>query len=425
MKQRFSSLSEIEEFLNSIPKFSSSGKSAANFNLNRMVAFCAKMGNPEKQFKSIHVAGTNGKGTVCRMFASVYRSAGFKTGLYTSPHLLSVQERFRVDEYEISEVQLLEFFRQFGQHINDAGYTFFEITTAIAFWFFAREGVEIAIIETGLGGRLDATNVIKPELSVITSIGFDHTDILGNTLASIAFEKGGIIKEGKPVILGHLQKEAKDVLVEIAKCRSSDVFTSDELRAKYHHSSIKLETKNGLLSIPYAGKKIDALNAAIVYRGVQQLSEQLKVSQEDFVRGIEHVRQYYPLNASFEQLKPDKQWFFDGAHNSDATKILTEHLLTYAPAEKWTVVLSFMNDKLTDEVAHIWSSFPNLFLWQMKGERAADAVKMLHFFPHATLLKTDQIKMDNLFETELVIFSGSFYFYHVVSSWMGTKSNSL
>ncbi|MCC5942755.1 MAG: hypothetical protein JJU37_14530 [Balneolaceae bacterium] len=424
MDSAFTTVEDVEKYLNSIPKFSNSGKSASNFNLYRMVAFCSEMGNPEKKFRSVHVAGTNGKGTVCRMFSSVYRTAGYKTGLYTSPHLLRVQERFRVDDYEISADQLLEFFRLFGRHIEDSAYTFFEITTAVAFWYFAREGVDIAIIETGLGGRLDATNVINSEISVITSIGMDHTDILGNTLASIAFEKGGIIKENKPVIIGELQKEAEDVLAEIAKKHRSDLIRATDLSPELIDKTVTLSTTTGSLSIQLDGKKIDAMNVAMVYQGVQILEDLFPVTLNEFTKGIEVLRKNYPVNASFEQLTPEKKWYFDGAHNFDATKLLTEHLFSVAPADEWSVVLSFSKDKLSPEVGGLWSDFPNLFVWQMEGERAASAEEMIHLFPHATVIHPDEKKVTNLFETELVIFSGSFYFYHVVSSWMGTKSNS-
>ncbi len=425
MSLNFSTAEEVEQYLNTIPKFSSSGKSASNFNLSRMNRFCAEMGHPEKKFKTIHIAGTNGKGTVCRMFASVYRSAGYKTALYTSPHLLRVHERFNVDGYEISNEQLIEFFRSYGDHIKKEQYTFFEITTAIAFWYFAKEEVDVAIIETGLGGRLDATNVIDSELAVITSIGFDHTDILGNTLSEIAYEKAGIIKKNKPVIVGNLEKEAESVIDIVARKKNSDVIRVTGLNPALSEGTIHLYPEGEKLSISFNGKEVDAINAAIVLRGVKQLMHTLPVTHTQFVGGIEKFKVNYPLNASFQQLKPDTSWYFDGAHNADATRFLINHLLSIAPAEEWTVVLSYMKDKLSQEIGEIWADFPNLFIFEMEGERSAKLAEMQALFPHAKYLDLSEKLTANLFETELVIFSGSFYFYKAVSNWMGTETNSL
>ena len=425
MSLNFSTAEEVEQYLNTIPKFSSSGKSASNFDLSRMKQFCSEMGNPEKKFKSIHVAGTNGKGTVCRMFASVYRTAGYKTGLYTSPHLLRVHERFKVDGYEISDEQLLEFFRRYGDHIKKEQYTFFEITTAIALWYFAKEEVDIAIIETGLGGRLDATNVIFSELAVITSIGLDHTDILGNTLSEIALEKAGIIKKNKPVIIGNLKKEAENVICDVARKNDSEKICVEDLNPKLSDEFIHLYSDGEELTISYKGKGVDAVNSAIVLQGVKQLKDTLPVTPLQFVGGIENFKVNYPLNASFQQLKPNTSWYFDGAHNADATRLLIKHMHSIAPAEEWTVVLSYMKDKLSQEIGEFWADFPNLFIFEMEGERSAKLAEMQALFPHAKFLDINENQTANLFETELVIFSGSFYFYKAVSDWMGTETNSL
>ena len=190
----FNSINDVYKWLNEIPMFGKTGASAANFSLRSIRRFCAELGNPQDTYPTIHVAGTNGKGTTCQMLASVCQSAGYKTGLYTSPHLLDYRERFRVNAAQITEQDLLRFFRRFDELLKRYSLTYFEISTAIAFWFFEQQKVDIAIIETGLGGRLDATNIITPEVSVITSVGLDHTDILGDSLGKIAKEKGGIIK---------------------------------------------------------------------------------------------------------------------------------------------------------------------------------------------------------------------------------------
>ncbi|MGK7389609.1 MAG: bifunctional folylpolyglutamate synthase/dihydrofolate synthase, partial [Candidatus Cyclobacteriaceae bacterium M2_1C_046] len=190
----FNSIESVNSYLESIPKFQTSGKSAANFDLDHFKKFCNELGNPESKYPTIHVAGTNGKGSTCQILASIYQRAGYRVGMYTSPHLLNFSERFKINGIEISDAKLVEFFNAFESQLKKNGLSYFEISTAIAFWYFASQQVDLAIIEVGLGGRLDATNIIKPEVSVITNISLDHTDILGDSVNEIAREKAGIIK---------------------------------------------------------------------------------------------------------------------------------------------------------------------------------------------------------------------------------------
>ena len=207
MPKEFSHIKDVERYLLTLPKFSMVGAKAANFSLKKVKNFLQELGNPHKNFPSIHVAGTNGKGTVCHLLEATYRRAGYKTGLFTSPHLISFNERFRILGKPISDKKLLAFFAQVSSLLDTYNLTYFELSTVIAFTLFDHEFVDIAIIETGLGGRLDATNVLLPLLSVITSISYDHTDILGENLASIAWEKAGIIKKKVPCIVGKVPDE--------------------------------------------------------------------------------------------------------------------------------------------------------------------------------------------------------------------------
>jgi dihydrofolate synthase / folylpolyglutamate synthase len=421
MEKEFHTIEDIERFLNTIPMFGKSGSSAANFNLERMKGFCEFMGNPEQQFSSVHVAGTNGKGTVCRMLASVYQKAGYKTGLYTSPHLTDVRERFQIDASQIGTESLLQFFNTFARHIKDAGYTYFEITTAVAFWYFATEQTDIAMIETGLGGRLDATNVIQPELSVITSVGLDHTDLLGNTFEKIAFEKGGIIKKGKPVVIGNLTNEAETVIRNIAIALQSRVVKAAECNPVIEDGFIRLNNVQPPVRIsnPVA-KNTDALNAAIAYKSVEELYGRFPVSKEEFINGISERDNIFPVTGTFEKLISGRDWFFDGGHNPEAVFHITETMKRIAPPESWSVVLSFMADKVNRDVAAQWNPFPNLYVYQMNSPRAASLALMKRFFPGAKTISQENDILSNQFKTELVIFSGSFYFYNEVSKWMGT-----
>ena len=194
----------LDYLFTKLPLFSRIGAAAYKEDLDNTIRLCEFLGNPHTKFKSIHIAGTNGKGSVSHMLAAIFQTAGYKTGLYTSPHLKDFRERIKVDGEMISENFVIDFTEKIKPLIIEIEPSFFEITVAMAFDYFEKEKVDIAIIETGLGGRLDSTNIITPELSVITNIGMDHMNLLGDSLEKIAFEKAGIIKQGVPVVIGEV-----------------------------------------------------------------------------------------------------------------------------------------------------------------------------------------------------------------------------
>lgn len=418
----FSSDAAIEEWLLSIPKFSEQGASAANFQLERMVRFCEIMDNPQKEYKTLHVAGTNGKGTVCRMLASVFQSAGHRTGLYTSPHLVDMRERFRVNSIQMESGVLTEFFRTYGEHITRSEYTFFELTTAIAFWYFKRMEVEVAIIETGLGGRLDATNVIQPELSVITSISMDHMDVLGDTLEEIAAEKAGIIKKATPVVTGNIRPEAERVIRAIAERNHSPFFTlSDRVSGTDKEQSLRNDIEATFGERP---KLTDMQNAELIILSSKILKERFSVQRYQILDGFRQMKQRYPRTASFEKLVDDQNWFFDGAHNIESTEILIRQMISIAPSSNWIVVLSFMADKLSPAISKQWQSFEQVWLWSQRSGRAASAEVLKHYFPQGKLLTENPEELIAEIDRKLVIFSGSFYFYSIVRDWLQSKSAS-
>lgn len=212
----------IEYLYARLPLFSRIGAAALKPSLQNTIALCTALGNPEQKIKTIHVAGTNGKGSVSHMLAAVLQTAGYKTGLYTSPHLYDFRERIRINGQRIPEDDVINFTQSVQPLIEQLEPSFFELTVAMAFQFFAENRVDIAVIEVGLGGRLDSTNVIVPEVSVITNIGWDHMNLLGDTLPLIAAEKGGIIKEGIPVVIGEHGPETDTVFREkAARCNAS------------------------------------------------------------------------------------------------------------------------------------------------------------------------------------------------------------
>lgn len=219
----------IDYLYNRLPMFSKQGASAIKKDLVNIKKLCEALGNPHLQFKSIHVAGTNGKGSTSHMLAAVLQKAGYKTGLYTSPHLLDFRERIKINGEMISQEEVIDFVKEHKALFEEIEPSFFEVTVAMAFDYFAKQEVDFAVIETGLGGRLDSTNIIHPLLSVITNISPDHTAILGNTLPEIAREKAGIIKENSPVIISEKSDETAPVFEEIAKEKNSKLIFASSL----------------------------------------------------------------------------------------------------------------------------------------------------------------------------------------------------
>lgn len=425
MEQPFKNVDDVYRYLEQLPMFGNQGAAAVNYSLDRIREFCAGMNDPQNRCPVIHVAGTNGKGTVCRMLASVYQSAGYRTGLYTSPHLMDVKERFKINGEMIAEDQLLQFFRLYGQKAAERGLTYFELTTAIAFWYFSDMEVDVAIIETGLGGRLDATNIVQPVLSVITSIGLDHTDILGDTEAEIASEKAGITKPGVPVVTGDLSAQAFDVIQSKADAQSSALKHAMDLNPVYREDKIELTT--GGKRVTFASGSltgIDAVNAATVYSSVQVLNRLwlFAVSDEQFTDGMEQLSTRYPYHAHFEKLLDEYNWYFDGSHNLQAVKELLKQMDRIAPLNEWTLVLGMMADKLKPEISAEFSKCGSLFLYEMKPERAASIKLLMEHFPRGIALQQSDTLPKEWIKNQksaLVIFGGSFYFYSTVRRWMG------
>lgn len=386
--------------------FSDKGQSAANFSLDGIRKFCKQLGNPQDEFTSIHVAGTNGKGTTCRMLASVYQSAGYRTGLFTSPHLIHYRERMTVNSEWIQEKDLLRFFQSYDDLIRKMKPTFFELATAIGFWYFREERVDIAVIETGLGGRLDATNIIQPVASVITSVGLDHTEILGATIEEISREKAGIIKLKTPLVIGNLSVAA---LAEVERI-------ADQLDAPLIKSS-EISLGADLEKQPMVAK----INGRIVESVVDILSDKLPVSSQDLTDGFKKWMGRFPTGASFRRVLPDYPWYFDGAHNTDALKLLKQQMKEIAPLSSWSFVFAMMRDKLTSEVISELSEIGTIYYHPLKLKRAATENEVRNLLPNTKVLRADNSLPKSWVQknkSELVIFGGSFYFYTTLMQWI-------
>ncbi len=338
----------------------------AHFDLGRMRALLAILGNPERRYPVIHIAGTKGKGSVAALCASALRAAGYRTGLYTSPHLQDYTERIQVDGEAIPHADLVALVEEIKPAISQVPYlTTFEITTALGFLHFACRGVEAAVIEVGLGGRLDATNVVTPLVSVITSLSYDHTAVLGDTLAQIAAEKGGIIKPGRPVVSAPQDEEALDVLRRICTERDAPL-TLVGREVRYEALSHSLDgqslrvwnARNAALEvrIPLLGAH-QVLNAAVAAAALWTARrEGLALSEDAIRRGFATVK--WP--GRFEVVRREPPVVLDSAHNVDSARKLAQTVKEYFPG--WPVVLitGASEDKDIVQMLMIWNSLLDL-----------------------------------------------------------------
>lgn len=321
----------------------------ADFNLDRMFALMDALGNPQNAYPIIHVAGTKGKGSTSALCASALTAAGYKVGLYTSPHLEDYCERIQIDGSPLAHEQLVALVDAVKPAVaRTPKLTTFEITTAIGFLAFQRAGVDAAIVEVGLGGRLDATNVVTPRVSVITSLSMDHMAVLGDTLAKIAGEKGGIIKAGVPVVSSPQKEEAADVLLRVARDKGAPLSVVgrdvefDSLGSTLEGQSIRLTDVRRAtkldVRIPLLGTH-QMINAAAAYLALQ--TSGLSVSEEAIQKGFSQVK--WP--ARFEVARREPPVIFDSAHNDDSFARLRETLETYFPARPVYLILGASEDK--------------------------------------------------------------------------------
>jgi dihydrofolate synthase / folylpolyglutamate synthase len=297
--------------------------------LERIQGLLDRLGNPQEKFRSIHIAGTNGKGSTAAMLAAILKEAGHKTGLYTSPHLEDFCERVRVEQNQISPDEVLRHARHIRE-IEDDPLSFFELATAIGFLHFAESGVDVAVVETGLGGRLDATNVLTPVLSVITSIGKDHTAQLGETVEEIAFEKAGIIKPGVPVVVGQVPPEALEVIREQASVK----------KARFIPIVMDLIPPNIRIGLEGAHQRRNA-NLAVASVDVLNALGELRLSRDAVWSGLEGVR--WP--GRLETLSDEPWILLDGAHNPDAMRSVREFLEESLQGRRLHVLFGAMADK--------------------------------------------------------------------------------
>ncbi len=355
----------IDYLYQQLPMFSRVGQAAYKEDLHNTIALCNALNNPQQKFKSIHIAGTNGKGSTSHMLAAVLQKAGYKTGLYTSPHIKDFGERIRINGKMISESFVVGFVERTKAISEKVQPSFFELTVAMAFEYFAEEKIDIAIIETGLGGRLDSTNIILPILSVITNIGFDHMNILGNTLPEIASQKAGIIKENIPVVIGEILPETINVFVQEANKKNAPVYLAPEMFVTEY-----IESAGPLLLCNIKNKRTNIVEKLrLDLTGLYQVKncttllcciEQLKhtgfsIPEKALHEGLENVKSLTGIKGRWDVVKCAPAIILDVAHNKDGIQQVLKQLSLSYPAANIHFVLGFVKDK---DISTVLSLFP-------------------------------------------------------------------
>ncbi|HEY6143062.1 MAG TPA: folylpolyglutamate synthase/dihydrofolate synthase family protein [Flavobacterium sp.] len=345
---------------NQLPMYQLQGASAYKKDLTNAYLLANHLGNPEKNLQCIHVTGTNGKGSTSHMLASILQEAGYKVGLYTSPHLRDYRERIKINGIEISEEFVCNFINTNKVFFEANDMSFFEMTVGLAFEYFAKEKVDIAIIEVGMGGRLDATNIIRPLVSVITNIALDHTQFLGNTLEAIAFEKAGIIKPEIPVVIGEYTYETKPVFEAKAKENNSEIYFASDIVSQTYPSDLIGDYQEH--------------NKKTVIQTISILNERttFKISDTFIKSGLLHVIKNTGLEGRWQQLGESPKIICDTAHNKNGLEIVMKQI----QKEKFDtlhIVLGVVNDKDLDEVLPLFPTNAIYYFCKPNIPRGLDA----------------------------------------------------
>ena len=373
----------IEYLFSRLPMFSRIGEAAYKKDLTNTLTLCELCDNPHQKIKTLHIAGTNGKGSVSHMLAAIFQTAGYKTGLYTSPHLNDFRERIRINGTPISEEYVIDFTERMRAHIPQIEPSFFELTVAMAFSYFADEQVDIAIIETGLGGRLDSTNVIVPELSIITNIGWDHMNLLGNTKALIAGEKAGIIKKQVPVIIGEISEETSTVFIQHAKAKEAPIVFAEEEWKILHY---RLENRT-ILQVQHI--KGEQLALELDLTGLYQLKNLLPVlsactylrekgwalSNNQMAEALSKVQLLTGLQGRWQRWEKDPRIILDVGHNQDGIQQIIRQL-SMQHYRQLHIVMGMVKDKELNEVLALMPKEASYYFTNAQIPRALPSVEL-------------------------------------------------
>jgi len=373
----------VEYIYSQLPAYHRIGKPAYKADLKNTILLDEYFGHPHRKFKSVHIAGTNGKGSVSHMLASVLQTAGCRTGLYTSPHLKDFRERIKVNGKMIPEKEVTGFIDKNRELIEKLKPSFFEITVAMAFVYFAQEDVDVAVVETGMGGRLDSTNIITPVLSVITNIGHDHIEFLGDTLQKIAGEKAGIIKERIPVIIGETQEETAEVFTSKAKETESEIIFADiEYQCVPEKFDPNSEIRKFILKHIRTGREFvvksplagdyQAKNIPVVMAASMKLNSYFKINNEEIVlTGIKDVVKNTGFAGRWQILGHRPLIICDTGHNREGLEQVISQLMEI-PAEQKHIVLGFVKDKDLESILPLFPKEARYYFTRATVERALD-----------------------------------------------------
>jgi dihydrofolate synthase / folylpolyglutamate synthase len=366
-----------------LPMYQRVGAAAYRKDLTNTLALCKVLDDPHLKLKSLHVAGTNGKGSTSHMLASVLQTAGYKTGLYTSPHLKSFTERIRVMGVEVDRQFVVDFVNRIKPHIDKIKPSFFEITVVMAFEDFVHQQVDMAIFEVGMGGRFDSTNVITPEVSLITNIGLDHMEFLGDTLEKISVEKAGIIKPGVPVVISEDQQTIKKVFTQIAAERNAPIwFASSIYRAVCNSSALIDLYRNDTLFLPNLDLPLKGNYQLKNLPGVLQVVEVLNsrgysISPHQLKSGLENTVTQTGLKGRWQKLGENPMMICDTGHNVDGVREVVEQLSQYQ-YKKLFIVLGMVKDKVRSEILALLPKEADYYFCQANIPRALEAHVLAH-----------------------------------------------
>ena len=365
----------VEYLFNSTPMFQNVGSAGYKEGLDNTITLDNHFDNPHNKFKTIHIGGTNGKGSCSHTIAAILQSAGYKVGLFTSPHLVDFRERIRINGVMIPEQYVVDFVENEKDFFEPLHPSFFELTTALAFKYFAENNVDIAVIEVGLGGRLDCTNIISPILSVITNIGFDHIQFLGNTLEKIASEKAGIIKNNTPVVIGETTPETRTVFIQKATSTNSAIYLAEEndiilSHQHSHNGGIDYETKTyGTIHGELSGL-CQIKNTATILTAINVLAKiGLAIQPENIIEGFKHVCELTGLRGRWEKINKNPITICDTGHNVNGLEYIVRQL-QQQKYEKLHIVFGMVNDKDIEGVLSIMPKDATYYFCQASVKRA-------------------------------------------------------
>ncbi len=396
-------------------------------NVTRLLNY---LGNPEKQLRIFHIAGSNGKGSTASFLASILQEGGFNTALYTSPHFVKFNERIKINGMEIPDDYILHFMERLDDYIRENMPTFFELTTAMAYKYFAENKVDYAVIETGLGGRLDATNTVNPLASIITTIGFDHTHILGTSYAAIAKEKGGIIKNNVPVFIGELPEEAKNEIALIAKEKNSEFFTLENVLKK-GKDGWEINIAKGKLTIketPLKGEH-QIRNAALAVYVLDKTIN--KFDTKTFEMGIDNVITNTGIQGRYEIHNSNPKIIFDSAHNPEGIKAFIDEFKKDAEnCNKKVLLFGAMKDKNNNKSIELLKSvFDEMYFTGIDYKRAAKPEDLLRIAKSMNIksgIVPDKVQFVNRFkeckDNSCLVVLGSIYLLGELKSALEDKN---